>query len=256
MAIKISVGLQKGGVGKSTTTSISAHLLSKTHRILAIDFDPQGNLTKILTQKSIYEFTGQTIYEAISENNAAPYIYHVKENLDLIPAEDVLSSLPNKLGKLYTKRSDQLKALKRLIEPIEGNYDFILIDLPPMTGDWTLCGLVASDFVVIALQTDPLAFEALEKYLETIEIVKEEINEELRLAGILPGMYNKMLTMDNTVLDQVRKDFGELVFNTVIPLRTRIKEFSFEGIQEVTPVDKRVLEPYDDFIKELLDRVR
>jgi chromosome partitioning protein len=255
MATKISVGLQKGGVGKSTTTAITSYLLAKEYKVLAIDFDPQGNMTKILTQKSIYEFTEQTIYEAITEKDATKYIQNVNENLDLIPAEDVLGFLPNQLGKMYEERVDQLTALKQLLEPLENDYDYILIDLPPMVGDWTLCGLVASDYVVVALQTDPLALEALDKFLETVELIQEEVNENLRLAGILPGMYNKKLTMDNTIVDQVREDFEEMVFDTIIPLRARIKEFSFEGIQERTAVDREVLEPYYSFVKELIERV-
>lgn len=256
MARIISVGLQKGGVGKSTTTAITAHLLSKKHRVLAVDFDPQGNMTKILTQKSIYQFTKATIYEAIQEKDATNYIHNVQKNLDLIPAEDKLGFLPNRLSEMYKDRVNQLTALKQLLEPLESNYDYILIDLPPMVGDWTLCGLVASDYVIVAMQTDPLAMEALEKYLETVEIVQEEVNPDIRIAGILLGMFNKVLTIDNAVMDQVREDFGDMVFNSIIPLRARIKEFSFEGIQEKTSVDREVLKPYHAFVKELLERVR
>lgn len=256
MGIKISVGLQKGGVGKSTTTAITSHLLSKEYKVLAIDFDSQGNLTKILTQRSIYDFTKKTVYEAIQEKTAEKYIYSIHENLDLLPAEDLLAFLPNRLGEMYKERPEQLNALKKLIEPIEDRYDYILIDLPPTVGDGTLCGLVASDYVVVALQTDPLAFEALDKYLETVELIQEEMNSDLRLAGILPGMMNKKLVLDRAIVNQVKNDFEELVFDTVIPLKARIKEFSFEGITEKTRADKEALEPYYSFVKELLERVR
>lgn len=256
MATTISFGLQKGGVGKSTVTAITSYLLSKKYKVLAIDFDSQGNLTRILTQESIYDFRGRTIYEAIQDQNIEKCIYPVDENLHVAPAEDLLAYLPNRLQHLYGSRVDQLQSLSRLIDPVKDRYDYILIDLAPSVGDHTLCGLVASDYAVVVLQTEPLSYEALEKYLETMELVQEESNPDLSLAGILASRMNRNIIIDKTYRQQLVNDFGDIAFSTTIYNRTRLKEFSVEGIKNQTKADREVLEPFEQFLEELLDRVK
>lgn len=257
MSITISFGLQKGGVGKTTVTAITAFLLSQSKKVLAVDFDSQGNLTQMLTQKDIYEFTGKTILEAIVEQRAEKYIYPVSETLHLLPAEDVLAYLPNKLIWRFPKnRKDQITALRNALESIKQNYDFILIDLPPNVGDHTLNGLIASDFGVVVMQTEPFSFNALERYLETMELAQEEANPDLRLAGILTCLMSSQVSIDNAINEQVREDFEGLVFKTEITRRTRIKEFSMEGISNRKKPDREALEQYESFLGELLERVQ
>lgn len=256
MAITISFGLQKGGVGKTTVTAITAFLLSQSKKVLAVDFDSQGNLTQMLTQKDIYQFTGKTILEAIVDDVTDQYIYPVSESLHLLPAEDLLAYLPNKLIEKFPIRSDQVTALKNTLEPIKGNYDFVLIDLPPNVGDHTLNGLIASDFGVVVMQSEPFAFNALERYLETMELAQEEANSNLRLAGILTSLMSSQVSIDKAINEQVREDFEKLVFDTVIRRKTRIKEFSIEGISNTTKADREALQPYESFLKELLERVQ
>lgn len=257
MGITICFGLQKGGVGKTTTTAMTAFLLSKNHRVLAIDFDSQGNLTQMLTQRDIYEFAKKTVFEAIQEGNAENYIYQANDNLHLLPAEDLLALLTNRLVAMYPKdRKAQLSALKNLIMPIKGQYDYILIDLPPNVGDHTLCGLVASDFAVVIMQTEPFAYNALERYLETMELAQEMANPDLRLAGILTCLMSQQMSLDNAIRLQTLEDYEHLVFKTVIKRRARIKEFSLEGISDKTKADREALKPYQDFVKELLERVK
>ncbi|MFC7439561.1 ParA family protein [Laceyella putida] len=256
MGITISFGLQKGGVGKTTTTAITAYLLAKNHKVLAIDFDSQGNLTQMLTTEDVYQFTGKTILEAIQEKNAEPYIVEVNENLHLLPAEDLLALLPNKLVELYSDRKDQLASLRNLLAPIRDRYDYILVDLPPNVGDHTLCGLVASDYAVVVMQTEPFAFNALERYLETMELAQEMSNPDLRLAGILTCLMNQQTSIDNAIRLQAVEDYETLVFETVIKRKARIKEFSLEGIQDRTKADRDALEQYQSFVEELLARVK
>lgn len=255
MSITISFGLQKGGVGKTTVTAITAFLLSQNKKVLAVDFDSQGNLTQMLTQKDIYEFTSKTVLEAVVDQSATDYIYQVSDLLHLLPAEDLLAYLPNKLIERFPNRSDQVQALKNTLDPIKDNYDFILIDLPPNVGDQTLNGLIASDFGVVVMQSEPFAFNALERYLETMELAQEEANSNLRLAGILTSLMSVQVSIDKAINEQVREDFEQLVFNTVIRRKTRIKEFSIEGINNKTRADREALEPYESFLKELLERV-
>jgi len=256
MGITISFGLQKGGVGKTTTTAITAYLLAKDHRVLAVDFDSQGNLTQMLTTRDIYEFTGKTVFEAIQEQNPEPYIVKINDNLHLLPAEDLLALLPNKLIEMYPERKDQLAALRNLLTPLKERYDYILLDLPPNVGDHTLCGMVASDYAVVVMQTEPFAFNALERYLETMELAQEMANPDLRLAGILTCLMNQQTSLDNAIRLQALEDYETLVFDTVIKRKARIKEFSLEGIQDRTKADRDALEQYQSFVKELLARVQ
>jgi chromosome partitioning protein len=256
MGTVISFGLQKGGVGKTTTTAITAYLLAKKYKVLAIDFDSQGNLTQMLTTDNIYNFTGKTVLEAIQEKNADPYIVEISKNLHLLPAEDLLALLPNRLIEMYPERKDQLASLRMLLEPIKNRYDYILLDLPPNVGDHTLCGLVASDYAVVVMQTEPFAFNALERYLETMELAQEMANPDLRLAGILTCLMNQRTSLDNAIHHQALEDYESLVFDTVIKRKARIKEFSLEGIRDRTKADREALEQYQSFVKELLSRVQ
>lgn len=254
MGITISFGIQKGGVGKTTTTAITSYLLSKMgYKTLAVDFDSQGNLTGMLTQRNIYDFTDHTVLQAIKEKDAAKYIHNVSDNLDILPAEDFLALLPQYLHREY--KGKPATVLRETLEPVKDNYDFILIDLPPNLGDHTINGLTASDYAVVMLQSEPFCYDALERYLEFLQGVKTNANDELMLGGILTTMLDSRATLDNSILEQANSDYEDLVFSSVIKRRSRIKEYSIEGIQDRLKNDQIALEPYKKFIEELIQRV-
>jgi len=253
MGITISFGLQKGGVGKTTTTAITSYLLSKKNKVLAVDFDSQGNLTSFLTQKNIYDFTNKTVLEAIKEKNPFPYIYKITDNLHIIPAEDRLATFSRYLYTEYKGNPTQL--LKETIEPIKEQYDYILIDLPPNLGDQTINGLTASDYSVVLLQSEPFAYDALDRYIETLQLVQERINSNLKLAGILMTMLDSRTTLDLSILEQAKEDYEDIVFESIIKRRSKIKEFVLTGIQDGTRTEQEILLPYMNFVKELRKRV-
>jgi len=256
MGTTISFGIQKGGAGKTTTTAITAFLLAQSgKKVLAVDFDSQGNLTQFLTQRNIYDFTKQTSLEALKEQNAAPYIHSVSTNLDILPAEDLLITFSRWLYQEY-RRKDVAFVLKNTLETVKDLYDFILIDLPPNLGDHTINGLTASDYAVVMLQSEPFCHDALDRYLETLQIVKNRTNPDLVLAGILTVMLDARTTLDTAILDKARNDYEDIVFNSVIKRRSRIKEFTITGLQLTTKADHDALEPYNNFVKELLERVK
>lgn len=256
MGITISFGIQKGGAGKTTTTAITAFLLANQgKKVLAVDFDSQGNLTQFLTQRNIYDFTKRTALEALKEQNAAPYIHPVSDNLDILPAEDLLITFSSWLYQKYPGR-DPAHVLRTALETVKDRYDFILIDLPPNLGDHTINGLTASDFAVVMLQSEPFCHDALDRYLETLQLVKAKINQELVLAGILTVMLDARTTLDTAILDRVRSEYEDIVFSSVIKRRSRIKEFTVTGLQLTTKADQDALEPYNKFVKELLERVK
>lgn len=252
MGTTISIGLQKGGVGKSTTTAITAYLLAKKYKVLTVDFDSQGNLTQMLTQQNIYDFTEKTVLEACLSRVPMPYIHTIHDNLHILTAEDRLVTL----SRYIHKKKNPFGVLKETLAKVKNKYDFILIDLPPNLGDQTLNGLVASDYAVVILQSEPFALDALDRYLETLQITQQKQNPDLRLAGILTTMVSSRASLDAAILQKARDDYEELVFKVVIKRRSRIKEFSLEGIQDRTKADREALEQYNSFVEELIQRVR
>ena len=254
LGITISFGIQKGGVGKTTTTAITSYLLSKEQKVLAVDFDSQGNLTQFLTQRNIYDFTGVTVLEAVKDMNAAPYIYKITDNLHILPAEDLLATFSRHLYQFY--KGDPSHLLRKTLKSVKDQYDFIIIDLPPNLGEQTINALTASDYAVVILQSEPFCYDALDRYLETLTAIQKNTNPDLILAGILTCMLDARTSLDAAILDKARADYEDVVFDSVIKRRNRIKEFSIYGIQDHTKTDQEALEPYIYFIKELLERVQ
>ena len=130
-----------------------------------------------------------------------------------------------------------------------------MIDLPPNLGDQTINGLTASDYAVVILQSEPFCYSALERYLETLQVVKSKTNDKLALAGILVAMSDRRASIDNSTVEKAREEYGDFVFQSIIKRRSRIKEYILEGINDSTKVDKEALEPYEQFIEELMQRV-
>ncbi|KPV43964.1 ParA family protein [Alicyclobacillus ferrooxydans] len=254
MGITISFGIQKGGVGKTTTTAICAYLLARKSKVLAVDFDSQGNLTAFLTQRNIYDFEGHTVLQAMMERNPTPYIQTVADNLDVLPAEDLLATFAR---YTYTQqKGDPNVILCDTLRVVKDDYDYILIDLPPNLGEQTINGLTASDYAVVMLQTEPFCFDALDRYIELLQHIQERTNPNLRLSGILATMMDSRTTLDSAIIEQAIKDYEDVVFKSVIRRRARIKEFSIQGLQSKTRADNSALRPYQDFVKELKERVK
>ncbi|RUT39492.1 ParA family protein [Paenibacillus anaericanus] len=260
MAIKISFGIQKGGVGKTTTVGIVSHLLSKEAKVLAVDFDSQGNLTHLLSRRSVYDFQGKSVLEGLVEKNASKYIYKVDDNLDILPAEDTLITLTRYLYRDY--KGHPLTLLKETLEPLEDLYDYIIFDLPPNLGEHTLNALVASDFTIPILQTEPFCWDALPRYLETIDLLcssdsvyEKAIAPDLKILGILATMSDVRSTTDKNIYELAKEDYKDLMFDTIIKRRSRIKDFSLTGISEQYANDREGLEQYYTFVEELKKHV-
>jgi chromosome partitioning protein len=254
VGITISFGIQKGGVGKTTTAAITAYLLSKEAKVLAVDFDSQGNLTQFLTQQNVYDFTGNTVLEAVKAKDPKPYIHHITENLHILPSEDLLATFSRYIYQSY--KGDPAQLLSETLDVVKDQYDYILIDLPPNLGDQTINGLTASDYAVVMLQSEPFCYDALDRYLETLTLIQQKTNPGITLAGILTSLMDSRTTIDSAILEKARNDYEDVVFNTVIRRRSRIKEFTIAGIQDQTKADREALETYVEFVKELKQRVQ
>lgn len=258
MGVTIAFGIQKGGVGKTTTSAITSYLLSREgKKVLAVDFDSQGNLTQFLSMRNIYDFTKQTVLEAVKDQDARPYIHPITENLHLLPAEDFLSTFPAWLRDSYRGKGNLNTVLRETLAVVKDEYDYIIIDMPPNLGDHTINGLTAADYAVVMLQSEKFCYDALDRYLEfLIDGIKANTNPDIVLAGILATMNDSRTALDNSILEQAREEYQDLMFQAVIKRRSRIKEYTVTGLQDHTRADKEALDQYYEFIRELKERVQ
>ena len=215
----ISVANQKGGVGKtSTAINLSASIAAAEKKTLLIDIDPQANSTSGLgiskNNKSVYEVLigEENILECIT-NSFMPFLDVLPSNINLVGAEVELVSLENRETRL-----------RKELNQLEENYDYIFIDCPPSLGLLTLNALTASNSVLIPVQCEYFALEGLGQLLNTINIVKKHLNRELFIEGVLLTMYDQRLRLSQQVVDEVKKYFGEKVFDTIIHRNVRISE--------------------------------
>ena len=223
----ISLANQKGGVGKTTTSiNLAAALAKLGKRVLLIDADPQANTSSGLGI-DIRELES-TIYECLV-NGIDPHTAIVEtsmENLFVIPSH--IDLVGAEIEMLNMEHREQL--LKKIIQPIREDYDFILIDCSPSLGLITINALTASDSVIIPVQCEFFALEGIAKLLNTIKIIKSKLNPQLKIEGFLLTMYDNRLRLSNQVYEEVKRHFGDLVFNTVISRNVRLSEAPSHGV--------------------------
>jgi len=221
MAKIIAIANQKGGVGKTTTAiNLASCLAVAEKKTLLIDIDPQGNTTsgvgidKNNVDISIYDILlgGADINQGIIETQIQ-YLRILPANIDLVGAELELVGVP-----------DREQRLRRAINPIRGDYEFIIIDCPPSLGLLTINTLTAADSVIIPIQCEYYALEGLSQLLNTINLVQRRLNPGLKIHGVLLTMYDGRLNLSRQVADEARKFFPEQVFETVINRNVRLSE--------------------------------
>lgn len=252
MTVRIMFGLQKGGTGKTTSTAAVAEILAASgYKVLVVDFDSQGNATKMLTKNSIYQYSGRTIMEAIKERSAAPYIVNVKESLDLIPAEDKLALFSK---HIYTSEiKTPYAVLKRLLAPIEDRYDFVFVDVGPTLGDNMINAIVYVDHIYIPLDTGDFAMDAMVRYIKFVNDAREKRFTNAEIGGIFLTMRDGRSTnYEREISEGIREAYGDLILKTEVHRRVKIKEMSSEGVDIVAPA----MEDYIDLTEEILQRTR
>lgn len=249
MAHIITFALQKGGVGKTTSTVSVAEILGATgYKVLVVDFDSQGNATKMLTRDSIYKYSGRTVMEAIQEGNAEPYIVPVNYMIDLLPAEDRLAAFSR---YIYTARiNNPYATLKRLLEPLGRKYDYIFIDVGPTLGDTVINAIVCADEIIVPFDCGDLSMDALIRFMEFVDASREEGHTQAVIGGILLTMRDGRSRYEREISEGIREVYGDLVFKTEIHRRVRIKEISAGGVDLTEPA----MEDYITFVEEIIGR--
>jgi chromosome partitioning protein len=221
MAKIISVANQKGGVGKTTTAvNLSAALAVLEKKVLLVDCDPQANATSGLGVNPDELENG--VYECLmGEIDAEDVIYETDTpNLDLLPTRIDLVGAEVEL----VNENGREQFLSRVLEPLRGDYDYIIIDCSPSLGLITLNALTASDSVIIPIQSEYFALEGLGKLLNTVRIVQTRLNPKLAIEGLLITMFDNRLRLARQVVEDVRSHFGQLVFQTIIFRNTKLAE--------------------------------
>jgi chromosome partitioning protein len=251
----ITIGLQKGGVGKTTSAGALCYLLSKNgYKVLAVDMDSQGNLTDLLTQQEDGYFAEKTVLEAFETGRAEPFIYHVNENLHVLPSDDYLSLLARFLYKRY-KGSNISLALRELLDPIKENYDYIIIDTPPSLSEPMVNAICASDYVVVVAESAKWSRDAIPRFLDTVDYSTNNVNHGLKVIGILRIMNDVRRADSKAFVDVIGEEYPELCFDVVIKRKASTGRISLEGLFENKELDQALIQ-YQDFYKELLSRVQ
>ncbi len=217
----IAIANQKGGVGKTTTSvNLAASLGVLEKKIFLIDADPQANATSGLgiDVEEVEHGTYQLLEHSIKAEQAIQKTS--SPNLDIIPAHIDLVAIEIEL----VDQEERESMLKKAVEPLKDKYDFILIDCAPSLGLLTLNALTAADSVIIPIQCEYFALEGLGKLLNTIKSVQKIHNNKLDIEGLLLTMYDSRLRLSNQVVEEVKKHFDEMVFETIIQRNVRLSE--------------------------------
>ena len=237
MAIVICITNQKGGVGKTTTAINLAYYLSKDkYRTLLVDIDPQGNATSGLgiDKTSVSKGMVEVMLGATPlENAILPTKY---KYLNLLPTTPELA---NAEVELVSKKG-KFTILKTALARVSSKYDYIIIDSPPSLSLLTVNGMIASNYLLLPVQTEFYALEGVAQLLESMKLVRKAMNPHLQLLGVLATMYDKRTSLSSQVLAEIRKYFKDRTFETTIPRNVRIAEAPSHG----APVGE-----YDKFSK-------
>ena len=228
----ISVINQKGGVGKTTTViNLAAGLTMKEKKILVIDLDPQGNATTGLGLSNT-DNSDHTIYSVLNgTKNVSEVIQKTKiENLDLITSNVDLSGLEVETAGDSRKAFILKEQIMAYLNNSRASYDYILIDCPPSLSLLTIMALVASNSLVVPLQTEFFALEGLTQLMKTIERVKNNLNPNLNIKGILLTMYDRRNKLSSEVEKEARDYFKDKVYQTVVPRNVRLSEAPSHGV--------------------------
>ena len=251
MAKIIAVANQKGGVGKTTTSvNLAACIAAKKKKVLLVDCYPQGNASSGFgVEKSALD---KTIYHVLIDNVPVSEVIQKTEfKVDILPANIELAGAEVELVAAISRET----RLKKALDAVRDNYDYILIDCPPSLGLLTLNSLAAADSVIMPIQCEFYALEGVAQLMKTIELVRSNLNAELAVEGVVMTMYDSRTKLAEQVVDEVRNSFDTAVYKTMIPRTVRLSEAPSFG-QPILYYDKKSkgAEVYMKLAKEVIAR--
>lgn len=223
----IAVANQKGGVGKTTTAiNLSACLAEKGQKVLAIDMDPQGNMSSGLGLDK--DSIDRTVYDIIiGESNVEEVLQkEVLENVDILPANIDLSAAEIELIGI----DDKEYIIRNAIGAIKDQYDFIIIDCPPSLSMLTINAMTTADSVLVPIQCEYYALEGLSQLIHTVELVKDRLNEKLEIEGVVFTMYDARTNLSLQVVENVKDNLEQNIYKTIIPRNIRLAEAPSYGL--------------------------